>query len=83
MNEEVMCGHPAEVLWTSCRGYVVRKVVYRATLAFKKIAEFGKACGNGFKMGKYFLPNVKNEKGGGGVKGVRSLAAYKTIYILL
>ena len=26
MNEEVMCGHPAEVLWTSCRGYVVRKV---------------------------------------------------------
>ena len=34
-------------------------------------------------MGKYFLPNVKNEKGGGGVKGVRSLAAYKTIYILL
>ena len=65
MNEEVMCGHPAEVLWTSCRGYVVRKVGrYRATLAAKKIAEFVKACGNGLKWANIFYQMLK-KKGGG------------------
>ena len=66
MNEEVMCGHPAGVLWTSCRGYVVRKVGIELLWHLKRLQNLVRHVVMALKWANIFYQMLKMKRGVGG-----------------